>query len=41
LAPFAELLGDEPLGRVPLLAGDVHDLATLGEIRRHLFPAPG
>jgi anion-transporting ArsA/GET3 family ATPase len=40
LAPFAELLGDEPLGKVPLLAGDVHDLATLAEVRRHLFPEP-
>ena len=38
LAPFAELLDEGPLGRVPLLAGDVHDLATLEEIRRHLFP---
>ncbi len=38
LAPFAELLGDQPLGLVPLLAGDVHDLATLTEVRRHLFP---
>ena len=35
LAPLAELLG--PLADVPLLAGDVHDLEGLGEIRRHLF----
>ena len=34
LAPFAELLGDGPLATVPLLAGDVHDLAGLDEIRR-------
>ncbi|CAN5861753.1 ArsA family ATPase [soil metagenome] len=40
LAPFAELLGDQPMGEVPLLAGDVHDLSTLAEIRRHLFPVP-
>ena len=40
LAPFAELLGDAPLVEVPLLAGDVHDLDGLGEIRRHLFAAP-
>ena len=37
LAPFAELLGTAPLAEVPLLSGDVHDLAGLGEIRRHLF----
>ena len=37
LAPLAELLG--PLAEVPLLAGDVHDLDGLGEIRRHLFSA--
>ena len=36
LAPLAELLGG-PLAEVPLLAGDVHDLDGLGEIRRHLF----
>ena len=34
LAPFAALLGDGPLSTVPLLAGDVHDLAGLDEIRR-------
>lgn len=38
LAPFADLLGGEPLGTVPLLASDVHDLASLDEIRGHLFP---
>ena len=38
LAPFAELLGSEPFASVPLLPGDVHDLATLTEIRRYLFP---
>ena len=37
LAPLAELLG--PLADVPLLAGDVHDLDGLGEIRTHLFGA--
>lgn len=37
LAPFAELLGDAPLATVPLLAGDVHDLSGLDEVRRHLF----
>ena len=35
LAPLVELLG--PLADVPLLAGDVHDLDGLGEIRRHMF----
>lgn len=40
LAPLAALLGDGPLATVPLLAGDVHDLAGLDEIRRHLFAAP-
>jgi len=39
LAPLAELLADTPLVTVPLLSGDVHDLATLDEIRGHLFPA--
>ena len=38
LAPLAELVG--PLAVVPLMAGDVHDLDGLGEIRRHLFTAP-
>jgi anion-transporting ArsA/GET3 family ATPase len=38
LAPFAEALGGLPLGEVPLLAGDVHDLAALAHIRTHLFP---
>ncbi len=38
LAPFAEALGGPPLGEVPLLEGDVHDLAGLAEVRRHLFP---
>jgi len=37
LEPFAELLG-EPLVAVPLLSEDVHDIETLGEIRRWLFP---
>ncbi len=38
LAPFAEALGGPPLGEVPLLESDVHDLAALAEVRRHLFP---
>ncbi|MDQ3469602.1 MAG: AAA family ATPase [Actinomycetota bacterium] len=37
LAPFTEALAGAPIGHVPLLAGDVHDLATLSEIRHHLF----
>lgn len=40
LAPFAALLDGRPLAEVPLLSGDVHDLAGLDEIRRHLFAAP-
>jgi anion-transporting ArsA/GET3 family ATPase len=40
LAPFAVLLGDGPLATVPLLAGDVHDLDGLDEIRGHVFGAP-
>ena len=39
LAPLVELLDAGPLVEVPLLAGDVHDLDSLGEIRRHLFHA--
>ncbi len=39
LQPFVTLLAGQPLGMVPLLAGDVHDLTTLDEVRRHLFPA--
>jgi anion-transporting ArsA/GET3 family ATPase len=38
LTPFAELLGSTPLAEVPLLAGDVHDLDGLDELRGHLFP---
>lgn len=38
LAPFAEALGGPPVGEVPLLGGDVHDLAALTEVRAHLFP---
>jgi anion-transporting ArsA/GET3 family ATPase len=37
LGPFTELLGAAPFAEVPLLAGDVHDLAGLVEIRQHLF----
>ena len=40
LAPFAALLGEGPLTTVPLLSGDVHDLAGLDEISGHLFSAP-
>jgi len=37
LAPFAKALDGSPIGRVPLLADDVHDLATLSQLRTHLF----
>jgi hypothetical protein len=37
LVPFTDLLGSAPLAEVPLLAGDVHDLDGLTEIREHLF----
>jgi len=40
-AVFAELVGQlapAPVGRVPLLAGDVHDLPGLGRVADHLFP---
>ena len=37
LEPFAELLG-KPLVAVPLLSEDVHDIETLGEVRRWMFP---
>lgn len=37
LEPFAALLSSAGLGDVPLLAGDVHDLTSLEEIRGHLF----
>jgi anion-transporting ArsA/GET3 family ATPase len=40
LAPLVALLRGGPLAEVPLLAGDVHDLAALDEVRRHLFAAP-
>jgi anion-transporting ArsA/GET3 family ATPase len=40
LAPLVALLDGAPLAEVPLLAGDVHDLAGLDEIRRHLFAGP-
>ncbi len=40
LAPFAALLDGGPLIEVPLLAGDVHDLAGLDEVRAHLFDEP-
>ncbi|MFV0306644.1 MAG: ArsA family ATPase [Desertimonas sp.] len=38
IAPFLDALGGPILGEVPLLASDVHDLATLSELRTHLFP---
>jgi anion-transporting ArsA/GET3 family ATPase len=37
LEPFTGLLGSAPFAEVPLLAGDVHDLDSLVEIRQHLF----
>ena len=37
LAPLVALLDGGPLAEVPLLAGDVHDLDGLDEVRRHLF----
>ena len=37
LEPLAALLNGGPLVEVPLLAGDVHDIAGLDEVRRHLF----
>ena len=37
LVPFTDLLGSAPLAEVPLLAGDVHDVDGLVEIREHLF----
>jgi anion-transporting ArsA/GET3 family ATPase len=40
LTPFAALLGERPLTTVPLLPGDVHDLAGLDEVRGHVFGAP-
>jgi anion-transporting ArsA/GET3 family ATPase len=40
LAPLAAMLDGGPLAEVPLLAGDVHDLAGLDEIRQHLFAGP-
>ena len=36
LGPLVERLGDAPLLEVPLLDGDVHDLASLAEIGSHL-----
>jgi anion-transporting ArsA/GET3 family ATPase len=40
LAPLAALLDGGPLAEVPLLAGDVHDLDGLDQVRRHLFTGP-
>jgi hypothetical protein len=40
LAPLAARLADAPLVTVPLLAGDVHDVAGLEQIRAHVFDAP-
>jgi len=37
LAPFTAALAGAATRAVPLLAGDVHDLTTLAEIRHHLF----
>jgi anion-transporting ArsA/GET3 family ATPase len=40
LAPLVALLDGGPLAEVPLLAGDVHDLDGLDEVRRHVFAGP-
>jgi anion-transporting ArsA/GET3 family ATPase len=40
LAPLVALLAGGPLAEVPLLAGDVHDLDGLDEVRRHVFAEP-
>jgi anion-transporting ArsA/GET3 family ATPase len=40
LAPLAARLAEAPLVTVPLLSGDVHDLAGLEQIRSHVFDAP-
>jgi anion-transporting ArsA/GET3 family ATPase len=40
LAPLVSLLDGGPLAEVPLLAEDVHDLAGLDQVRRHLFAGP-
>ncbi|MGA9278502.1 ArsA family ATPase [Ilumatobacter sp.] len=40
LAPLVELTEPAPVGLVPLLDGDVHDLVTLDRIARYLFPDP-
>lgn len=40
LAPLAAELADAPLVTVPLLAGDVHDLDGLEQIRGYVFDAP-
>jgi anion-transporting ArsA/GET3 family ATPase len=37
LEPFTSLLGAAPFAEVPLMAGDVHDLDGLVEMREHLF----
>jgi anion-transporting ArsA/GET3 family ATPase len=37
LTPLVDRVGTEHLLEVPLLAGDVHDIATLDELGRHLF----
>jgi anion-transporting ArsA/GET3 family ATPase len=39
IAPLLEQAGEAAVARVPLLAGDVHDLGGLAEIGRHLFAA--
>lgn len=41
LRPLLEAAGGAPVATVPLLVHDVHDLAGLAEIGRHLFAAPG
>ena len=38
LAPLVELTEPAPVALLPLLDGDIHDLDTLDQVARHLFP---
>ena len=38
LAPLLDVVAPEPVALLPLLDGDVHDLAGLREVADHLFP---
>lgn len=40
-AGLARQLAPAPVGRVPLLGTDVHDVGGLGAVADHLFPTPG